>query len=256
MALEMADERVGQAMKSDQVAEIVKGPEIPINKAVLLSNLMIHCGASESERALALEAGKEALKIIDDYELFYAPGADGRKAAAMRGYLTGSIRRLEGKPPDYAYLIPSAAAYMTGALLGAWLGTYVHFGYNTTTTKTFPVRFPDARAFLGPLFAFFLIVPFTKMLVSWVSRVQFSWVFSVQEELPSCTLIWVCHNLHWRRLDYSLFHIFSGTSELIGDGYELLDSHYFLNSIVAIANCQLFYFATIFNTRPPLISTT
>jgi hypothetical protein len=139
----------------DEITRILKTDEMPINKAVSLSNLMTHCDNTEAGQALALAAGKEALRIINDHGLYYAPGADGNKAAAMKGYIDGAIRRLEGKGLDYHYFIPFAAAYASGALLGAWAGLFIQFGYNTT--NAYQIRFPDARAFLAPVAAILFV---------------------------------------------------------------------------------------------------
>ncbi len=161
------DNEVERLMKAGEVAEarqlcqrMLRDAARPINQAVLLSNIMT-CFEREGDISNAVEAGGQALQVIDSNRLNWERGPDGDKAAAIRGYVRGVLSRLTGQPADWRNPTGSWksqglfwAAYLAPAVVGAAIGTWIQFGYCPANPTPLALRCLDARYLLAPLCGF------------------------------------------------------------------------------------------------------
>lgn len=164
--LEAGDKEVGRLMDSHQFVEARQRCEAmllsarPINQAVLLSNIMT-CFMNEGNVEKALQAGEQAIQVIDVHRLKWLRGPDGDKAAAIRGYVRGGLARIRGQSSDGRGPNMSLSsqglfwgAYFGAAAIGAVVGTNLRFGYDPGNPTPLWLRCPDARYLLAPVVGF------------------------------------------------------------------------------------------------------
>lgn len=133
--------------------EMLTLPLSPIRQVKVLRNIL---GTYEKEgmRDEAIRTGEKALDIIETYNLWY----ESNEGPMLRGSIRGHLGRLKGEPATIAVF----SAYLTGAAIGAAIGTKIQVeSVNIYGPVLTDLRYGGAG--VGALLGLLLFLPLFRM---------------------------------------------------------------------------------------------